>query len=68
MYVETGNRTHKVDNHWVYISLKNPGKLKQYDLVVEDPPKDVKNGDKVFWSQEKLLFMPGDPVRVEIGK
>ena len=68
VYVETGNLIHKVDNHWVYIYLKNAGKLKQYDLVVEDAPKNAKNGDKVFWYKESLLFMPGDPVRVEIGK
>ena len=66
VYVETGDRIHRIDNHWVFIELKNPGKLKQYDLVVEDPPKGIKDGGKVYWTREKLLFTPDDPIRVEI--
>ena len=66
VYVKIGGYSHKIDNHWLYVSLANSGKLRQYDLLVEDPPKNAKTRDKVFWAKDKLLFIPGDPVKVEI--
>ena len=66
VYIKTENLTQKVDNHWVYVELKNPGILKQYDLIAKDVPKGFKGGN-VYWPRDRLLFMPGDPVKVEIN-
>ena len=50
------------------ISLKNPGSLQLHDLVLTDIPKNLKNGDEVELLQERYNFMPGDSVKVVIGR
>ena len=49
-------------------ALKNPGTLKEFDLVIEEMPKNMKNGDLVNFPQPRYTLMPGDKVKVIVGK
>lgn len=47
--------------------LSNPGKLQIHDLVLNNPPADLKDGETICFPQERYVLMPGDQVRVVIG-
>jgi len=49
-------------------SLKDPGSLKEGDLVLTDRPKGLKNGDKVNFLPERYVLMPNESVIVIIGE
>ena len=47
-------------------ALKNPGILREYDLILLDVPEGLKNNDKVCYPQERYELMAGDKVKVVI--
>ena len=49
------------------VSLLEYGSLEENDVVISDIPKDFKDGSEVYFSRQRFLFMPGDPVKVVIG-
>lgn len=49
-----------------YRDILNPGSLAVYDIIVIDPPKGLKDGDKVAYQPQRWLFRPGDKVKVSI--
>ena len=50
-------------------ALKESGSLKEFDLVLSDDiPDNLKDGDTVCFPQERYKLMPGDQVKVIIGK
>ena len=50
-----------------YRILKDPGKLKEYDVILgEKIPKNLKDGETVIYKKYKFLFEAGDIVKVEI--
>jgi multidrug efflux pump subunit AcrA (membrane-fusion protein) len=44
--------------------LKSPGKLQQYDLLLGDEHKGIKDGEEVLYKKMRPLFWPGDKVKV----
>ena len=48
--------------------LKEPGNLKLHDIVAILPPKNLNDGMEVSFPPERYVFMPGDTVKVVIGK
>jgi hypothetical protein len=67
VYIKPANTQYRRGGYSLYRALLDPGELKQFDIVVSDPPQNVKDGNIVFWQQERYILMPGDEVRVEIG-
>jgi len=49
-------------------ALAETAGLKLNDLVVNNPAKDLKDGEMICIPQPKYLLMPGDQVKVIIGK
>lgn len=48
-------------------ALSDPGKIKLYDIVINNPPADLKDGETICFPQERYVMMPGDQVKVIIG-
>ncbi len=46
--------------------LIDPGTLEGYDLIVTEPPADLKDGDTLVMDQRRWLFRPGDVVQVRV--
>jgi hypothetical protein len=68
VYIETGDRVETVEPGLDLISLKDNKLLKPTDVVLdENVPKDLKDGQIVYYNPKRYIFMPGDPVKVEIG-
>ena len=68
-----GTRINRISPSIRYIELKDSGSLKPYDLAlrIDDINKsNLKDGSTVYYyfERERYLFMPGDPVKVVIGK
>jgi hypothetical protein len=68
VYIKTEDIIHKIAGFAQYQKLQPTNKLKRGDLVVLDAPKNLKDNDEVCVNQHRYLFMPGDPVKVVIGK
>ncbi len=51
-----------------YRILKEWGDLKDFDIILKNPPEDLKAGQKVCIWSGSYLFMPDDPVKVKIGE
>jgi hypothetical protein len=49
-------------------ALKNPGTLKEFDIVLSDISKNLTNDEMVYVPQERYTLMPGDEVTVVIGE
>ncbi len=49
-------------------ALSDPGKLKLFDVVLNNPPADLKEGELIYFPQERYVLMPGDQVKVVIEK
>ena len=67
VYVVPGTKIKNQHRFIKVILLKDPGTIEKYDLVINDPPKGLKNGDNVNFPQERFVIMPGDSVKVTIG-
>ena len=67
VYVEPGEAVQQMDGYIMYCILKQADNLSPFDLVVVDPPDNIKNGDYVSFVKTKFLLMPGDKVKVLIG-
>jgi RND family efflux transporter MFP subunit len=46
--------------------LQDPGSLQQYDCLLANEPKDLKDGDEVYYNIIQTLFWPGDEVEIII--
>jgi len=51
-----------------YRILKDPGSLKEFNIVLLKPPADLKERQRVCVRPARYRFMPGDPVKVRIGE
>jgi hypothetical protein len=68
IYVEIGNHITCLDPGIKYISLKKHGDLKSMDVIIEtETPSKLHDGEKIYYNKLRYVFMPGDPVKVEIG-
>jgi len=47
--------------------LINPGSLEEFDIVLVDPPKNLKNNETVVIEHTRWLFTPGDLAQVRIA-
>jgi len=56
-------RNFMVDN---FRELINPGSLKIHDVVIANPPKNLKNNETVVLENNRWLFAPGDLAKVKI--
>ena len=48
-------------------ALKDHGSLKLNDVVLVNPPKNLKEGEKLFLPMNRYILMPGEKVKVVIG-
>jgi hypothetical protein len=46
--------------------VENPGNLKLYDIIIMNPPKDLKSGTSVVYQPCRWLLRPGDQIKVVI--
>lgn len=46
--------------------VENPGTIKLYDIIIMNPPNDLKDGSKVVYQPSRWLLRPGDQVKVII--
>ena len=44
--------------------IETPKNLKARDIILEDIPKGLKDGDTVYYHKKDLIFWPGDSVKV----
>lgn len=68
VYVKPDDLELNIASHSCFRILKDPGILKPFDTVLTKAPEKLRDGDKVCLYRKRFLFMPGDPVKVEIGK
>ena len=46
--------------------VENPGHLKLYDIIIMNPPTDLKDGSKVVYQPSRWLLRLGDQIKVII--
>jgi len=69
LYITPEKYVVSIDSHARYRLIKTGGVLQQYDVLLRGPfAFNLNDGDKVCAYKVYYQFMPGDPVRVEIGK
>ena len=69
VYVKTSGLTRLQNGALNLYALADAGRLKEGDLIVDDPLyKEMKDDETVCLSMPKYIFMPGDQVKVIIGK
>jgi len=66
-YIVPDNKKRCMMGFITYRALLNPGSLKEYNMVLTNPPKHLKENDLVYYHRQRYVFMPGDTVKVEIG-
>jgi hypothetical protein len=67
VYIKQGDLVRYQSGYTKVISLKDNGGLEKYELVLNNPPAGLKDGETVVYPQQAYLLMPGDEVRVVIG-
>ncbi|HBM15625.1 MAG TPA: hypothetical protein DD381_04675 [Lentisphaeria bacterium] len=65
--IQPDNLVRVIDNFEKKVALKHKGSLEMYDLVIENPPEGLTEGQKVLYPENAYLLMPGDQVKVVIG-
>jgi len=68
VYIVPEELSQHIASYSYFRILKDAGSLKPFDTVLIKIPGNLKSGDKVCLYRSRFLFMPGDPVKVEIGK
>ncbi|HJO95161.1 MAG TPA: hypothetical protein QF753_17325 [Victivallales bacterium] len=68
IYIQPGNMIRYQSGFSKVVSLESKGNLELYDLVLNNPPPDLKDGETVIYPQQAYLMMPGDELRVVIGE
>lgn len=68
VYIETGNKITVVEPGVEVIVLKENKNVRVYDIaILSELPKGIKDGQLAMYRKQRYIFMPGDPVKVEIG-
>lgn len=68
VFVKSANLYRTTDNFETIVALSDKGSLEIDDVVLFDPPKDLKDGQTVIYPEGSYLLMPGDQVKVIVGK
>lgn len=68
VYINPGDLLRRADSFDDVQALKDSGMLQLNDIVLYDAPKDLQEGDKVLFPLNSYILMPGDQVKVVIGK
>ena len=68
VYVTPENLYRQTENFERIVALKDPGRLEMYDLVLSIPPEGLIDGQKVIYPEDAYLLMPGDQVKVIVGR
>jgi len=68
VYVKPANMVRRVTPQKEFQALEDPGKLQLHDIVITKEDAARVKGNKVTLYNRELLFMPGDKVKVVIGK
>jgi len=66
--ITPGDQKTELNASIMYRMLKGPGSLKEGDIVLLNPPADLKDRQQVCVQPPRYRFMPGDPVEVRIGE
>ena len=67
VYIETGDQVRYSTAYSRLIKLKDNGGLEEFDLVLNNPPEGLKDGETAVYPESAYLLMPGDEVRVVVG-
>ncbi len=67
VYITPGKAEQQMAGCILYNILHESNILSPYDIVIADPPRNLKDGDIVSFIQTKFLLMPGDKLKVVIG-
>ena len=68
VYVTPGNLFRQTSGAVVLQYLKDSAGLEPYQVVLAFPPKDLKDGEKVIAAGNRYILMPGEQVKVIVGK
>ncbi|MCP4180199.1 MAG: hypothetical protein GY756_20740 [bacterium] len=49
-------------------ALKDSGNLSKTSIVLANPPDDLKEDELIYTDLGRYIFMPGDKIKVVIGK
>lgn len=66
--IKLGNKVNQLEPGVEVVELADAGSLKMLDVLVDPVQTEaLKDGQKVLLGRSRYIFMPGDPVKVEIG-
>jgi len=68
VYVTPANLFKNGGGNIVVQALKNKGSLMLYDVVLVNAPKDLQKKDKLFFPLNRYILMPGEKIKVVVGK
>ena len=68
VYITPDNLFKSVYGHMDYQALKKHASLKLYDIALLNPPKDYKEGEKLFLPINAYILTPGEKVKVVVGR
>jgi hypothetical protein len=68
VYVKEGDYEVNIAGSLRIKSIYNNPKLQKLDAILSSVPGVLKDGDSVFLSEPRYIFMPGDQVKVVVGK
>ena len=68
IFVKPAKLFRTTDNFETIVALEDKGSLEINDVILLDPPKDIKDGQTVIYPEGSYLLMPGDQVKVIVGK
>ncbi len=68
VYVKDAGMKKKIAGSLEVIALQKNSKLQLFDVVLTEKLPQLSNNDLVYFVQERYQFMPGDTVKVVIGK
>ena len=66
--ITPGNKQRFYAGNTLLRMLTDSGKLKKGDLILSNPPKELKDGDNVGVMPNRYTLMPGERVKIVIGE
>ncbi|HJO93573.1 MAG TPA: hypothetical protein QF753_09255 [Victivallales bacterium] len=68
IYIISANIKARIAGFQELEALKDPGKLDKTSIILSNPPENLKDGELIYTDLERYIFMPGDRIKVIIGK
>lgn len=68
VFIKPDDLYRTTDNFETIVALKDKGALEINDVLLVNPPKDLKDGQIIVYPEESYLLMPGDQIKVIVSK